>query len=187
MCSCHFFTNWWRFLGQILQLRRNLKVHLLIFFNVLIHSKSCLSAIINLVDCLRWLLFWQLGRKLSLAWCRLVYIASFFPSEQKFNFLRHRLIGLLLCTEYHRFVLLALKLRVNLIHWRGRCSLAFAQRDITIWLAQFDLLLDNIAYRSNICSMCSWTFSWFWACVLLMRVCSVWLCSNSRWWTSALL
>ena len=71
-----------------------MKVHLLIFFNVLVDTKSSLRVIVNLVDHLWRLLLGQLGRLLPLTRSWLVHISCFFASEQEFYLLLDRGIDL---------------------------------------------------------------------------------------------
>ena len=130
MSSCHLLANGRRFLSQLLP---HLEVHLLIFFDVLVDSKRGLRVIINLVDHLWRLLLGKLGRLLSLTRRRLIHISSLLATEQEFDLLLHRRVHLRLCRKNHRFVLLALNLRLKLVYRRGGCALgSLAQLHATI-------------------------------------------------------
>ena len=132
----NLFSDGRRFLGKLHNLRVHLKIHLPIFFDVLIHTEGRLRIIVNFL--------YELGRLLlgkSLGYLPLIRsnilrshstLASFFASEQELYFLGNCGIGLLLGSENTRSNLLALHLSLKLINRRIRSSGAASDKKFAI-------------------------------------------------------
>lgn len=121
MRSRDFFANGRRLLRQLHDLRVHLKVHLSIFFNVFINAKRSLSIVVYFLQKLRWLLLWQPCRDLSLSLGVLCCLTLFAPQEE-FDLLRYSCISRLLRGKHAWSGLLALNLRLELIHRRVGAS-----------------------------------------------------------------
>lgn len=121
MRSRYFFADRGRLLRQLHDLRVHLKVHLSIFFNVFVNAKRGLGIVVYFLQKLRWLLLWQPCRDLSLS-LGVLCCLTFFASQEEFDLLRYCCIGRLLSGKHAWPGLLALNLRLKLIHRRVRAS-----------------------------------------------------------------
>ena len=136
MCCGHLFSNRWWFLGKLHNLWVHLKIHLPIFFDILIHTECRLRIIVYLLYELGWLLLGESLSYLSLIWSNILRshstLASFFASEKELYFLGNCGIGRLLGRENTRSDLLTLHLCLKLINRRIRSPWAASNEKFTV-------------------------------------------------------
>ncbi len=132
----HLFSNWRWFLGKLHHLRVHLKIHLPIFFDVLIHTECCLGIIVNFLYELGWLLLRKSLGDLPLNWSNILRshstLASFLASEKELYFLGNSGICGLLGRENTRSDLLTLHLRLKLINRRIRSPWAASNKKFAV-------------------------------------------------------